>query len=337
MKYCAGRVAVICCIIVFVLTGCSQWPWHIYTEASSLMESGDYEAAMKLFLKIPNYEDSSSRVSECQYYLGIEAMGSEDWETAISCFTGLEFENSEELLDECITEQGMTEHADYDFLEDMEHAITLRSLANLLWSDDYTLDDLSELVEKELYYLEEYSEAEFYDSDLESIAERYLLGLYLQQDALDLNYEWDIQITWQRGKVYRYQALSDLYEDYGFLADDDDFVDTYVSQLEYERTVLGMYKAIQNDLANQMEADDFGFYSDPDTGYTYFTAFVNNTVYTYSIVFYVRVLDSNYTEIEGYYQSADSVKPGSSFQLAFNIEDTDKFCYIDLQHYFMSV
>lgn len=316
--------------LAFILSGCSISAQGKYDSALELMEAGDYEEAVEIFAEIEDYEDSSDKISECRYELGKAAYESEDWDLAISYFEGLDYEDSEEMLETCTREKGMHENADYDFLEAIEE-----SVLNRMEDSDSESSTYSDLVNTELAYLEEFENAEFYDENLKTIAQKYIEGLNIQKEALSANYEYEYQIEWIRGLVYREEALTELYEDYDFLSDNVDFVATYIYEYENNLALLTAYEAIEEDLSNQ-NSDDWEFYIYTDTSEVYFT-FSNNTEYTYSTVFVMTFYDSDGVMLETQEDLIENITPGTTYEVSCYVENPEEISRLDWYNYYTEV
>ncbi|MBR5713875.1 MAG: hypothetical protein IKX58_03660 [Clostridia bacterium] len=124
-------LSVVLCAILFTvftipLTGCGEA--KKYEAAAALAESGDWEAARAAFAALEDYEDSSDRVTVCDYEIAKEAMDEEEYEKAEEILTRLgEYEDSADLLKEAryqhavqLYENGEYEKAD-EIFTDMIH------------------------------------------------------------------------------------------------------------------------------------------------------------------------------------------------------------------------
>ena len=129
-------VIIIGCVIFFATGDLRQ-----YNEGKTLLSSGKYEDAKKIFAELKDYKDSENQILECDYQIGKKELSEEnyiisskifkeladvkysdseefykesqynlgkkyievkDYENAVSCLQGLNFEDSEELLDPII-------------------------------------------------------------------------------------------------------------------------------------------------------------------------------------------------------------------------------------------
>ena len=211
----------------------------------------------------------------------------------------------------------MQENADYAFLADMEKSI----LGRLESSASGNIDRLT-LVNTELSCVEKYSNESFYDTALQEVAKKYIEGLNIQKDALDKEYEWEYQIEWQRGIVYRYGALKELYEGYGFLKDSEKFVGAYVSQYDEEKNLLTAYEDIEADLTEQFNSDKFKFNRISRNQLS--GVLKNNTAHTYTTFFEMSFYDKNEILYETSTTYVENIKPGKGFEFIFYVEDLDR-------------
>lgn len=300
-------------LLCLCLTGCSMLD---YKEATELFEAKDYQAAHTLFAQLGDYKDSVAKDVECKYALGQQAMENEDWASAIEFFTGLAHSDSEDLLAFCSIEKEKHEKADYAFLADLEESVIRRMEMN---SREKT-DNLT-LVATELAFVEKYYNMEFYDADLQNLAVKYIDGLYEQKQALDMEYQYEIDIAWLRGMVARYKALNSLYEQYGFMKDNNDFIGTYVAQVDRVNSELAGYLLIDDDIGRQIDAmaDKTFKYS---SNYLW-TELTNNTKYTFDLHFNLRMYDKNDVAYKITSAVIQDIKPGETYKLNFYVSSKD--------------
>lgn len=301
-----------CLFIAIILCGCDG---HTYEEAVRLMEQGEYEEAMVEFESLGEYEDAEMLLKECRYELAVSAMEREDWDAAIGYFEDMDIYDSAELLEECVKEKGMRENADYDFLSALEKSVLDRidsASSDESESGDYN-KYLSSLVDKELAYLLEFDVAQFYDKNLGDLADQYLEGLRVQADSFDEEYLSEQNYEWQRGLVMRCDALTKLYEDYGFLAGNQEFIALYVLDGEEQAKILNAMDEIYEDIQAQYSDEDFHFRT---SGSEVYAVLQNNTQYRFSIEANVEIADKNYVVLERVYGYADNIVPGSTYRLS---------------------
>lgn len=246
-----------------------------YQSALLDYNEGLYDVALSEFLSLGDYKESTDLIKACKYELGCEAKKIGNWDIAISYFTDLSHEDSDILLKECEREKGMHEKADYAFLAAIEEAILNRRAMN---EKDCSLN---EIILAELNILKEFSSALFYDTNLKSLANKYIGGLNTQKIALSKEYI-EFQIKWQEGLVARYDVLCTLHEDYGLLSDDTEFISNYVAMLDSAREQLSALYDISNDIGVQVNGD-----STSVSGYTLKIPYTNNTKYSFDLSFYI--------------------------------------------------
>ncbi len=313
-------------LIFLMLTGCSSTK---YQDAIDKMNQGDYQAALEIFDDIPNYEDASSKASECRYQLGIEAITSEDWELAIEYLSNLDYEDSADLLELATREKGMSENADNDFLSALEVSVLDR--INSVSNENY---DNKTVVNTELVYVEEYKDATFFDENLKTLAIKYIDGLNMQKDALGNDNFSEVQIEWQKGIVARYEVLRDLYEQYDFLSDNTDFIAIYVSACEDQQNLLRAYEALDDDIASQMNSDSFQWYI---SGNEVYWTLKNNTNYTYSTTFNITLYDANNVVFDEATDFIENIPAGSSYTVSFYVSDPGRIGSFDWNNYYDAI
>ena len=301
--------------ILLSLVGCDSTE---YKRAEEYFNTGDYSAALEIYSALGEYENAQEKVRVCQYAIATSFFEKQQYEDALQIFTEIcEYKDAADLAKFCEKEIGMTTNADYDFLSALETSVLDRMVT--------TETDFSKLVRTELAYLERFSNMTFYDARLKELADLYLKGLHAQKDALEEEYEADYQIGWQAGLVYRYESLKLLYEEYEFLADNKDFIATYVMNYEPQKDLLDAYRAIEDDIHAQTSSADFDFGCDfsytGDSGTVYCTL-KNNTPHTYSTVFEFSFLSGDNTLFYSNTAYIENIKPGSSYVVEVYVDFT---------------
>lgn len=315
-------------LLIFVLSACDSSAKE-YQQALDLMELNNYQAAIDIFAELPGYEDSANKIIECNYALAQESIEAEDWTAAISYLSGLSYKDSADLLAKCEREKGMIENADYAFLIDIEAAVLNRIKMNT--QEDY---DNTSIVNTELGYLEKYSEQTFYDLTLKALAEKYIEGLHTQKGALDEALMSDMQIEWQRGIVSRYEVLRDLYDNYGFLRDNQNFYGIYVANCERMQNLLTAYHELEADIAQQTDTEDFHWYID---GSKVYCTLKNNTKYQYSTAFELTIADSDDVVIAHQTVYVDNINPDETYQVIAYVNDPQNVAGLDWNNYYTDV
>ncbi len=322
--------AIISCVC---LTSCSS---SNYKQAEELYSNGDYSAALDIYTSLNDYEDSQEKIQSCKYHIANDFFDNAQYDDALPLYKELgEYEDCAQKLSTCEREIGMTDNADYAFLADIEESVKFRMNA----ATDSSLDTL---VNTELVYLDKYEDATFYDSHLQELATQYVEGLHTQQEAVAYNQEGEYQVKWQQGLVLRYEVLTVLYNDYGFMSDSADFIATYVRQYDDAKALLTAYEQIEDDIETQTSASDFDFtvdYAGYDGGYYSFTL-KNNTQYTYSTVFKFSFLTPDNTIFYSNDSFIENVQPGNSYIVSVYVDFTncpDPTFYYTLNNYYTDI
>ena len=97
------------------------------------------------------------------------------------------------------------------------------------------------------------------------------------------------------------------------MADNKDFVGTYVSQLSNAKDVLNGYYAIEADLGKQYK--DSSIYK--KSGYNFILALKNNTKYTFTSTWEFTVYDKNSAKIQTTPVTVSDIKPGQAYEVRF--------------------
>lgn len=225
------------------------------------------------------------------YQKAEELYKSGDYSAALEAYEGLgDYEDSAKKANDC------------RFLVELETSILSRMEAD----DD---EDWSTLVNTELAYLDQFRDTKFSTKKMKGLCSRYLEGLDLQKKSLDMEYEHERQIEWQRGMVYRYEVLKTLHDEYSFLNDNKEFKGTYVLGYEEEKALLDAYDAIEKDIDKQVESMPWSW------GYDSVSVTVKNrTNHEFSTVFDFVFKDESGKVIETGEAIVESVKPHSSYK-----------------------
>lgn len=215
----------------------------------------------------------------------------------------------------CLTGCGSSN--DNMFLEALEQSITSR-----MENSDST--EHSTLVDTELAYLDSYRDIEFSDSRIGELAALYISGVDKQKEALnhtDLMYEY--QMMWQDGMVDRCAALKALNEEYGFMADNAEFIGTYVNGYEKHKFTLDAINAVEADIGAQYDSDDYEFVWDRD-GQIKITL-NNNTDYSFTTIYDFSFYDGE--NVDGTLlettQAIAEVKPNSTYVVSGYFTNSD--------------
>lgn len=301
-------------VICLALVACNS---SDYKKAEELYAAGDYAAALEIYTELGEYEDSQNKAKKCKFEVANAHFEKGEYKAALEIYTELgEYEDAKDKAAYCEREVGMTENADYAFLADIESSV----LGRLNAPDG---SDRNQLVNTELAYLEKYSEKTFYDAELKALADKYIEGLHVQKEALKKDARWEYQIEWQKGIVLRYEALTDLHNKYDFLSDNAEFIGAYVAEVENQRHILNGYNAIEADLTEQMNAEDFTWKLSKG-GYNIYCTLKNNTEYTFGLFIDVSFYDADKVLFETNTGYVEEVKPGESYVLEVYISDADR-------------
>lgn len=193
-----------------------------------------------------------------------------------------------------------------------------QSISNRMENKDS--DDRLTLVNTELAFLDEFREMTFADETLQALKDEYFEGLDIQKNSLSAEFSYSQQVEWQRGYVYRNEALVGLYNDYGIMASNNDFVGTYVSGYDKQKALLDAFDAIEADIAAQSESFDFQ-YNDRDNSMSFVVA--NNTSYKFSTVWEFSFKDESGTVTETANAYSENVQPNSSYIVKVYLTDQD--------------
>lgn len=286
-----------------------------YILGTKACDAGDYKLAVQLYDKtrVPLKEKRLEETKQLMYSKASEMITAENWNDALDLLTGLNYSDSEELLAVCSRNKGMSENADFEFLAAFQEAIYRR--IEISESNSYTYSDL---VAAETSRLDKFSDAVFYDKDLQSLALDYLAGLDKQEIALKKNHS-EYQILWQEGIVERYQTIVTLAEKYSLFQDKPSFVqETYASQVSEQEEYLKALKSADGDFEKQFSNSTWK----KDNGYQISIPYSNNTGYALEEAsIFVFYYDKNGTRIGDTSCYFENLKKGQSTVCEFYVSN----------------
>lgn len=247
---------------------------------------------------------SSCSSAESKYNNGVEAMNNGEWDNAIEYFSDVDYNNSKELLEKCITEKGMHENSDYLFLETMAESLMKR------YEDSKNIDDAEILAETELEMISEFKDKPFYDKELKELALVYIEGVENEKNSFSAE-NGRKQLKYYEGHAKRFEVLKKLTDNYDFLKDNSDYKANYYNKAETEMEYLTAFKEIESDLDKQQ----FDAYYVDDI--TCRIEIQNNTKYNYNMMVHFTFYDSKGAvagTFENYYEDIIS---GKKYNLDF--------------------
>lgn len=275
------------------------------------LEEGKYEEALEAFTALGSYQDSEERVAQCKYELGKIAFTEQDWDTAIDFLDENTYADSGEYLEKAKTEKGMSENADYQFLEALKQSVTKRY--NDSSKDSY---DRQNLVNTELSFLNKFRNAEFFDGKIKQMARLYLEGLDKQKASFKIERRFMALEEWSAGMVDRYTALNYLYKHYDFMSDDPDFISGYIADYERVTKERKAFEIINADILKNVNNLDSFSYLGPNSCYTIFK---NSTTYTFDVLFEFTVYNQDETQILNISEDyIERIEPGNEYKLTVN-------------------
>ncbi len=117
--------------------------------------------------------------------------------------------------------------------------------------------------------------------------------------------------------VLRYGVLANLYNEYGFLENNVDFIASYVMQYEEQTALLDAYNTIEADISSQLIDENRNAIAtlngNYDTGEVWYVV-KNNTDYTYSTVFEFYFYDEDGLLLEENMTEITNIQPGTSYK-----------------------
>ena len=288
-------LALLTVLILAILAGTA-----LYLRDSMLMRegdinynAGDYSSALARYKVLQDntlfQKEAFQKADYCNYNLAREAMENEQWEAAkgyLNEVKSFELDSVNKLIQEC--DDGLEAEADrlrsYDkiFLDDLERAITLR----------LDPDDDGDVVVREQMFLKDYDHRYFQDEKLRDYALRYLDALQQQYDARSQIYKSERDLALNDARLLNYEVLDGLYKDYGFMADNVQFVGEFVGELPRMREYNASLHEVYADMHGQIDRTATW----PEETYFpsfYTTDYQNNTGHTISLKFFYYIYTWN--------------------------------------------
>ena len=288
-------LALLTVLILAILAGTA-----LYLRDSMLMRegdinynAGDYSSALARYKVLQDntlfQKEAFQKADYCNYNLAREAMENEQWEAAkgyLNEVKSFELDSVNKLIQEC--DDGLEAEADrlrsYDkiFLEDLERAITLR----------LDPDDDGDVVVREQMFLKDYDHRYFQDEKLRDYALRYLDALQQQYDARSQIYKSERDLALNDARLLNYEVLDGLYKDYGFMADNVQFMGEFVGELPRMREYNASLHEVYADMHGQIDRTATW----PEETYFpsfYTTDYHNNTGHTISLKFFYYIYTWN--------------------------------------------
>jgi tetratricopeptide (TPR) repeat protein len=92
-----------------------------YAEAETLLDAGEYDAAIEAFQALGDYEDSSDRIGEVYYLIGKNSMQDADYLSAYQAFSDANaYQDSEVLMIDCAEALGAEANSDGNYQDAVE-------------------------------------------------------------------------------------------------------------------------------------------------------------------------------------------------------------------------
>lgn len=224
-----------------------------------------FMSAKEQYAKIPEYQDAAEKIQLC--YLGAAWVLAEDGQMdAAFVYRDLMNEENQQIFMDEVRKLC----ADDEFLQLLKTSLNARKAL------DAENEDLRRGVQTEQSYVGKFQNKYFLDKNLQQIALSYLEGVYLQWIALDGEGNCVNVYNWARGEYQRMQAVKDLYQQYGFLAQDAALAEYCLNALEPARAQYQIHSSLRRQLSGFMEGD----------GQSTLTAgYVNDSGYAFNVTF----------------------------------------------------
>lgn len=154
------------------------------------------------------------------YNSGLNAMYVGDYSTARNCLEGLDFENSELIMN------------DISFLEDLEEIVS----GEIAYDSD--IEYIMNAAESNLNKLRKYKAVEFYTDDLSGAVETYIEGLERIIGASEFENVLAAEYEILAGKYYCDFAVVGLHDYHGFMQNSSKYAQVYTDIIPKEEAML---------------------------------------------------------------------------------------------------
>ena len=255
----------------------------------------------KILYVIDNHSEAEDLANKCRYQIGMSAYTAGSWEEAKEAFQSISVENygnTNELIAQCDEgikqleeeekraqqlreeEEKRAQCADDKFLKDLESVVNSLLQTNMMIPDE-TLANNNSLK------LAKYKNAKFYDSDLRTEAYRIVNYFNVQKKNITdtdwLSSKYEQQILWCTTNYNIASSLYNLYNKYGFMKDNNAFINTFVTDQNSYGKIMNTLRTISDNILDSL--DENGAWHDGSYDSSYMLIH-NKTNYTISVKFY---------------------------------------------------
>ena len=251
----------------------------------------------------------------CSYHNGLNAMYSGDYSTARKRMEGLDYSDSNWVLN------------DISFFEDMERLV--REGISLGYDGtDITADGASQTLEK----IRKYQALEFHTDGLNSIVDQYAEGLERIVNGYNYDSANAVQFELLAGKYYCDQVIVSLHENLGFMRNSAVYDRVYTGILSKEEA----YLTALSDLAEggHVEVKDGDFWSNTIKLYLQ-----NDTDYKYEQVYIFEFCRYNSDELlDSVTTDTLEVEPHSEYTVSIDVPQSARSGYsVNYSYYILDV
>lgn len=249
------------------------------------------------------------------YNAGLNAMYSGDYSTARKRLEGLDYNDSDWVLN------------DISFLEDME-AIVREEISR--GYDDVT--DIMEEASQTLERIRKYQAMEFHTDGLDSIVNQYIEGLERIVNAFDSDSANAVQFELLAGEYYCDQAIVNLHESFGFMQNSAVYDRVYTDILSEEKA----YLTALSDLAESghVETKDGDFWNSTVKLYLR-----NDTDYKYEQIYVFRFCRYDSDELlDSVTTDTLEIEPHSEYTVSIDVPQSARSGYsVSYSYYILDV
>lgn len=202
-------------------------------------------SAKEQYSQIPEYNDATEKIQTCYLEAARVLAQAGQMDAAFVYKDMLSGENQDLFMEECRALCG-----DDAFLDALKESLNAR-----MKLEKEAGEDLRPGVQTEQSYIGRFQKMYFLDKNLQKIALSYLEGVYVQWISLDKQGLCQSPADWARGQYLRLKAVKDLCEQYGFLAQDTQLAEYYLSGLDAARAQNQIHSSLKARLTDGMEGD----------------------------------------------------------------------------------
>lgn len=239
-----------------------------------------YQAAYDIFLSLGDYKDSARLSQQCLYGVGQIHLRHGNWDQVEDCM-----DRMDEATASAFFQEYQSYCADASALEDLRRMF--QETAGM---------DAATSAEVELCYLLPYEEMHFADKRLGEQMMKYLDAVKGQAAVVGELNTIDGYLEYSRNAILCSEVIDVLIAEYGFMADDPEFIEDQYGRTEINRAYYHIYTMLHEELGGQDTSTSGGQYV------LYAT---NTTEYDFTLSYSIKTYRNNTLVYTSYQMEMD--------------------------------